>query len=151
MKLNDKKELRARRSHLVALLEDRGYRPTTRRMAIASFLEQKHGGFTIEGLCKEMPSVGRATLYRTIKLFLEVGIVCRVSTVDGARVYSLSRVDHRHHHSVCVECGAVEEFQAATVDRVLNAVSAEFRGQVVDHLLELYVDCGDCPPDDDDE
>ena len=132
----------------MAVLEDRGYRPTARRMAIADLLEQKHGGFTIEGLCREMPSVGRATLYRTIKLFLEVGIVCRVSTVDGARVYSLSRVDHHHHHSVCVECGAVEEFKAATVERILSAVSAEFRGQVVDHLLELYVDCGDCPPDD---
>ena len=141
-------ELRTPRPHLVAALEDRGYKPTARRMAIASLLEQKHEGFTIEGLGKELPSVGRATLYRTIKLFLEVGIVCKVATMDGARVYSLSRVDHHHHHSVCVECGAVEEFKAARVERMLNAISAEFRGEVVDHRFELYVNCGHCPSDD---
>ena len=131
----------------MAALEDRGYKPTARRMAIADLLEQKHEGFTIEALSKELPSVGRATLYRTIKLFLEVGIVCKVATMDGARVYSLSRVDHHHHHYVCVECGAVEEFNAATVERTLNAISAEFRGEVVDHRFELYVNCGHCPSD----
>ena len=131
----------------MAALENRGYKPTARRMAIADLLEQKHEGFTIEALSKELPSVGRATLYRTIKLFLEVGIVCKVATMDGARVYSLSRVDHHHHHYVCVECGAVEEFNAATVERTLNAISAEFRGEVVDHRFELYVNCGHCPSD----
>ena len=138
----------AQRSHLMAALEDRGYKTTARRRAIASLLEQKSEGFTIEALCKELPSVGRATLYRTIKLFLEVGLLCKVPTMDGARVYSLSRIDHHHHHSMCVECGAVEEFKTAKVERMLNAISAEFQGEVIDHRLELYVNCGDCPPDD---
>ena len=132
----------------MAVLEERGYKPTARRRAIADLLEQKHEGFTVEALCKELPSVGRATLYRTINLFLEVGIVCNVATMDGARVFSLARVDQHHHHSVCVECGAVEEFKAATVERMLNAVSAEFRGEIVDHRFELYVNCGHCPSDD---
>ncbi len=132
----------------MAVLGERGYKPTARRRAIANLLEQTNEGFTIEALGKELPSVGRATLYRTIKLFLEVGIVCRVATMDGAGVYSFSRVDHHHHHSVCVECGAVEEFKAATVERMLNAVSAEFRGEIVDHRFELYVNCGHCTSDD---
>ncbi len=129
-------------------MENRGYKPTALRMAIANHLAQKHEGFTVEALREELPSVGRATLYRTIKLFLEVGIVCEVATIDGARVYSLSRVAHHHHHSVCVECGAVEEFKAATVERMLSAISAEFRGRIVDHRFELYVNCGHCPSDD---
>ncbi len=132
----------------MAVLEGGGYKPTTLRMAIADHLEQKQEGFTIEALRKELPTVGRATLYRTIKLFLKVGIVCDVATMDGARVYSLSREHHHHHHSVCVECGVVEEFKAATIERMLSAVSAEFRGRVVDHRFELYVDCGHCPTDD---
>ena len=128
----------------MAVLEGGDYKPTALRMAIAKHLAQKHEGFTVEALRKELPSVGRATLYRTIKLFLEVGIVCEVATIDGARVYSLSRVAHHHHHSVCVECGVVEEFKAATVERMLSSVSAEFRGRIVDYRFELYVNCGHC-------
>ena len=99
---------------------------------------------TVEGLADELPSVGRATLYRTMKLLLEAGVVCKLATMAGSRLFSLSRVDRHHHHSVCVECGAVEEFMAAKVERFLNLIADEIPGEVVDHHLEIYVDCGHC-------
>ena len=129
------------------VLADRGYRATAPRKAIARHLEQKHEGFTVEALSEELPSVGRATVYRTIKLFLEAGVVCRLLMMDGARVYSLARVGHRHHHSVCIQCGEVGEFKAATIDRTLRAIGADIPGQIVDHHIELYVTCYDCPAD----
>ena len=140
-------KLRTSQSHLLAVLKDRGYRATAPRKAIANLLEQKHDGFTIEALSKELPSVGRATLFRTIKLFLEAGVLCRLIMMDGAKVYSLAQVDHHHYHSVCVECGLVEEFSIAAVERMLRDISTEVCCKVVDHLLELYVNCGLCPAD----
>lgn len=101
----------------------------------------------MDALIEELPSVGRATVYRTIKLFLEVGVVCKIPMMNGGRLYSLARVGHRHHHSVCVQCGAVGEFEAATIDRSLRAIGAEIPGQIVDHHIELYVTCDDCRPD----
>ena len=131
----------------MAVLEDRGYRATAPREAIANLLEQKHEGFTAEALNEELPSVGRATVYRTIKLFIEAGAVCRLATIDGAQMYSLCRVGHHHHHSVCIQCGAVEEFRAAAVERLISALSAEIPGEIIDHRIELYVVCGYCPSD----
>ena len=131
----------------MSALKDRGYRATAPRRAIANLLEQKHEGFTIDALSEELPSVSRATLFRTIKLFLEEGVLCRLVMMDGTYVYNLSRVDHHHHHSVCVECGSVEEFSAAAVERMLSDISVETCCQIVDHLLELYVNCGHCPSD----
>lgn len=128
-------------------LKERGYRATAPRRVIANLLEQKHDSFTIEALGEELPSIGRATLYRTIKVFLETGMLCRLVLMDGDHVYSLARVDHHHHHSICVDCGSVEEFSVAAVERMLSDISAEICCQVVDHLLELYVKCGDCPAD----
>ena len=139
--------LQTPRPNLMEVLENRGYRTTAPRKAIAKLLEQKHEGFTVEAINEELPSVGRATVYRTIKLFLEAGVVCRLLMMDGARVYSLSRVGHRHHHSVCVQCGAVGEFKATTVDRALRAIGAEIPGQIVDHYIELYVTCDYGPAD----
>ena len=129
---------------LLAVLDSRGHRATAPRKAIVGLLEQKQAGFTAEALSDELPSVGRATVYRTIKLLIEAGVVCKVAMMDGAHLYLLCGVGH-HHHSVCVECGLVEELRAAAVERLISAVSADIRGQIVEHRLELYVNCGACP------
>ena len=131
----------------MAVLENRGYKATAPRKAIVKLLEQKQEGFTAEALSEELPSVGRATVYRTVKLLLEAGAVCKVPMMDGARVYSLTRVGHRHYHSVCVRCGGVGEFKAATVDRLLRAIGADIPGKLVDHRIELYVTCDYCRAD----
>ena len=130
---------------LLAVLEGLGYRSTAPRKAIAKLLEQKQDTFTLDSLSEELPLVGRATVFRTVKLFLGAGVVCKLATIDGSQLYSLCRVGHHHHHSVCVECGAVEEFRAAAVERLIRAISAEVPGEVIDHRIELYVVCGSCP------
>ena len=133
--------------NLMAVLEDRGYRATAPRKAVVELLEQKHEGFTMEALSEELPSVGRATVYRTIKLFMEAGVVCKLPMMDGSPVYSLARVDDCHYHYVCVQCGAVAEFEAATIGRLLRAVRADIPGQLVNHRIELYVTCDYCRAD----
>ena len=133
------------RPDLMALLESRGYKITAARKAIVGLVEQQRDGFTAEKLSDALPSVGRATVYRTIKLLLEVGAVCKLAMMDGAQLYSLCGVGHHHHHTVCVECGAVAEFRAISIERLIEAISADIPGEVVDHRLELYVNCGHCP------
>ena len=130
---------------LLAVLEELGYRATAPRKAIAELLEQKQDSFTVEELSEELPSVGRATVFRTIKLLLEAGAVCKLATIDGSQMYSLCRVGHHHHHWVCIQCGAVEEFRAAAVEQLISAISSEIPGEVIDHRVELYVICGSCP------
>ena len=96
-------------TNLMAVSEGLGYRATAPGKAIASLLEQKHDALTVEELREELPSAGWATVFRTIKPLLEAGAVCKLATMDGSQMYSLCRVGHRHHHSVCIECGAVED------------------------------------------
>ena len=134
------------RSNLMAALEYRGYRTTVPRRMIARLLEQKREGITAQTLCEELPSVGRATVFRTLKLFLEAGILCKLDTIGGAPIYSLCRGGH-HHHSVCVRCGAVGEFTLPRQSDLLRAVSSDIPGQVVGHRIEIYVDCKQCPRD----
>jgi len=136
---------KAQHPDVMALLEERGYRATTPRKTIARLLELKKDGFTAEGLSDELPSVGRATVYRTIKLLLEAGAVCKLALRDGAQLYILCGIGHHHHHTVCVQCDAVGEFSAASVERLISAISADIPGEIVDHRLELFVNCGLCP------
>ena len=141
-------EFQASHPNLIAVLEGRGIRATLPRRTIAGLLEQKHAGFTIEAISEELPSVGRATVYRTVKLLLEAGAVCKLAMMDGSHVYSVSRAGH-HHHYVCVKCGAVEEFRAAAVEQLLRSAGADLPGHVIDHRIELYVVCDRCLADGD--
>ena len=128
---------------LQASLEDRGYRMTAPRRDIISLLGQKQEGFSAEEVCEEVPGVGRATVYRTIKLLLDAGVVCKLALPDGAPKYSLSRIGH-HHHTVCVKCGTVGDFRGATIERLLRTLGAEINGEIVGHRIEFYITCRSC-------
>ncbi len=128
---------------IASLLEDRGYRSTVPRRAIIHILEEKQEGFTAEEICNELPEVGRATIFRTIKILMEVGVICRLNLIDGAPRYSLSRIGH-HHHTACVKCGNVGEFRAATVERLMRALGNSIPGEIVGHRIEVYVLCDKC-------
>ncbi|MYC30595.1 MAG: transcriptional repressor [Chloroflexi bacterium] len=130
---------------LLEVLESGGHRSTAPRRAIASLLEKKQEGFSADALSDELPSVGRATVYRTINLFLEAGAICKLATMNGSHIYSICGVGHHHHHTVCVECGAVDEFRADAVERLISELSAEIPGEIVSHRLELFVNCHSCP------
>ena len=131
------------RPDIMAVLEDRGYRSTVPRRAIVRAVEEMHEGFTAEDIVRKLPGVGRATVFRTLKLFLETGIICRLNLLDGAPRYMLSRVEH-HHHTVCVRCGKVGEFRAATVERLMRIIGDDLSGEIIGHRIELYVVCEQC-------
>ena len=135
------------RSNITGTLEDNGYRLTLPRREIIRVLEVKREGFTAEEIVKDLPELGRATVYRTLKILLEIGAICRLNMLDGAPRYTPSRVEH-HHHAVCVQCGAVSEFRAATLERFLRALGPEIPGVIVGHRIDLYVRCESCPQDD---
>ena len=127
----------------LAILEDKGYRSTQQRRGVVNLLEEKQEGFSAQEVCDELSHVGRATVYRTIKILLEAGVLCKLALPDGAPKYVLARAEH-HHHTVCVKCGTVGEFRDSTVERVLRAIGSEIPGDIVSHRMELYLVCQAC-------
>ncbi len=134
---------RSTRPDLLAVLEDRGFRLTSPRRSIINLLEQKEEGFGAEDICDELPEVGRATVYRTIKLLLEAGVICKLAMPNGAPKYSLARVEH-HHHTACIRCGTVGEFRDITIERMLRTIGVEISGEIVGHRIEFYIVCLEC-------
>ena len=100
-------------------------------------------GFSAEEISGELPGVGRATVYRTIRLLLDAGVICKLALPNGAPKYSLARVEH-HHHTVCVKCGTVGEFRAVTIERLLRAIGGDISGEIVGHRIEFYITCDEC-------
>ena len=131
------------RPDLLAILEDNGLRITTPRQKIVDFIREAVEGFTAEQIIEQLNDVSRATVFRTLKILLESEVICRLSTLEGSPIYSLSRIDH-HHHTVCVSCGKVGDFRASTVERLLKGIASDIPGVIVGHNIEFYIKCDVC-------
>ena len=130
-------------AELIGILEEAGHRATGPRREMLALVQRKVTGFTAEEICKALPEVGRATVFRTLRLLQDIGIICKLTVPNGIPVYTISRVDH-HHHTVCVRCGKVGEFQDSTVERLIDELGMETSGEIVGHRIELYVTCRRC-------
>ena len=129
---------------LMTALERRGCRATAPRRRIAESVARTDGCFTAESISRGLPTIGRATVYRTIKLLVEADAVCKLSMPDGAPAYNLASVRHHHHHAVCVKCGAVEVFEDQAIEHLLRSAGETINGQVLGHRMEFYINCRAC-------
>ena len=128
---------------LFTALEDKGLRKTSARSAVLTRIESGNDAFTAEQLCRDLPEVGRATVYRTIRHLVDAGALCKLPILDGAPMYSIARVEH-HHHTICSQCGAVGEFRHSTVERVMRSLGKEIDGEIVGHRMEIFITCNQC-------
>ena len=129
---------------LLEALEDCGQRMTGQRALLARHLDGKAEAFSAEEIARELPGVGRATIYRTLKLLVEAGALCKMQLPDGSPRYKRDAAAHHHHHLVCTVCRRVEEFRHPSVERMLRTMRDEVGGTVVGHRLEIFIVCNDC-------
>ena len=128
---------------LFTALQAKGLRKTSARLAVLTCIERSNNAFTAEQLCRDLPEVGRATVYRTIRHLVDAGALCKLAILDGAPMYSVARVEH-HHHTICSKCGAVGEFGHSTVERVMRSLGKEIGGKIVGHRIEIFITCHQC-------
>jgi Fur family ferric uptake transcriptional regulator len=114
-----------------------GYKATPQRFAVVGALAAEQHQSLAE-IRKRCPGVGLVTIYRTLDLLSEIGVVRRLDLGGGPR-YELAE-DH-HHHLICESCGAVSEFERCPLDfRSLKGMDFE----IGSHTLEIYGRCADC-------
>ena len=90
--------------------------------------------------------VGLATVYRVLTQFEQAGLLSRQHFETGKAVYELNQGGH-HDHLVCLQCGRVEEFYDAEIERRQSDVARQRGFRLHGHSLALYADCtkADCP------
>lgn len=91
-------------------------------------------------LLMEDIDIGLATVYRVLTQFEQAGLLARNHFESGKAIYELNEGSH-HDHLVCLQCGRVEEFFDAEIERRQSLIAHE-RGFVLqDHALALYANC----------
>jgi Fur family ferric uptake transcriptional regulator len=128
---------------IIERLEMRGHRVTGSRRRVLEALVAAPAHFTVEDVLRDVPGVGRATVFRTMKLLLDLNVVCRVLMEDGSLHYRLSARGH-HHHLVCRSCGRVEDFSTCDVASLVEQLTASTDYEIEGHWLEVYGKCASC-------
>ena len=94
-------------------------------------------------LLQDRSDVGLATVYRVLTQFEQAGILSRSHFESGKAVYELNEGQH-HDHLVCLDCGKVEEFFDADIEKRQQSV-AKSKGWIIqDHSMALYGLCAQC-------
>lgn len=88
------------------------------------------------------PSVGRATVYRTVKLLNEEGLIKKRMLGETHSHYEI--VERDHGHFICTSCGKIIEIGSPTLDNFLNTASKRHGFTIQRHSLELFGICGEC-------
>jgi len=126
-------------------LKSMGLKVTGPRMKILRIFEESADShFTAEDvyrlLLAENTDIGLATVYRVLTQFEQAGLLMRHRFDNDRAVFELNKGGH-HDHLICLQCGHVEEFYDAEIERRQQKIASERGFKIHEHALYLYADC----------
>ncbi len=134
-------------SRSVQALHDSGYKLTGPRLTILEVLEESDGHITSAELLSRVeardPSIGRASVFRTLDLMIKLGIVW-TSVQGGSTIHYMLMPGGHHHHIICTNCDRLIEFEDCRLGALITSLENEYGVRVEGHLLELYGICPEC-------
>lgn len=131
-------------------LRNNSYKLTPQRQTILrTFLDNSARHLSAEDVYSlvknEYPDMGLATVYRTLDLLAELGILQKNDFGDGRSRYEFARKnEHHHHHLICMNCGEVSEFDDDLLESLETVIFKRNRFKVVDHDLKFLGYCQKC-------
>ena len=133
-------------------LRETGFKITPQRRAVIDIL-LKHNS---EHLSSEQiydlvrvdcPEIGLATVYRTMQLLDEIGVISKLNLDDGCIRYEISlnkNECHNHHHLICKNCSKIIEVQEDLLESIESKIQERYKFDIVDHDVKFYGLCEDC-------
>ena len=118
-----------------------------REIIIEALLELKDHHVSIDevlaGARKINPNIGYATIYRTLMLLVEAGLVQQRHFSSGQSLFELSTGEH-HDHLICNSCKRIFEFENDAIENLQERIAKKFCFKLTSHKMELYGTCREC-------
>ncbi|USN96665.1 MAG: transcriptional repressor [Candidatus Nomurabacteria bacterium] len=131
-------------SRLSDILKKDGYSLTKPRRAVFQFLLGKEP-VTMSDITKVlMPTVDRASVYRTVALFQELGIIQRHNVGWKYTIELSDTFSEHHHHITCIRCGKVTSINEKALERSVEDLARQYGYRATGHQIELQGYCAAC-------
>lgn len=136
------------RERFRAYLATQNLRMTKQREELLSSVFHAPRHFEAEDLIRTLRDrsgrVSRATVYRTLSLLEECGVLRKSLFGHNRHFYESVVGRHHHDHLVCIRCGRIQEFEEARIETLQEDVCRKYGFEMVDHVHEIFGACGDC-------
>ena len=130
------------------LMRRKGYKLTHQRLALIQLVLESQSHLSpaeiYEEVKKKHAGIGRVTVYRTLGMLQELGLICRVNLGGRKRSYLLRRPKGHHHHLVCSDCGRVVDFTGCHLSELEQRLQEGTGFEIEGHLLEFHGRCRLC-------
>jgi Fur family ferric uptake transcriptional regulator len=132
---------------LLNVLHDQGYRLTPQRMMVIEAIEDSHDHISAEEIHTKArtkyPYLNISTVYRTLELLKEKGLVAETDLGGGRFLYHpVGKA--QHHHLVCRKCGKVRDIEINLLDRLKDELKAEYDFDAELEHIAIFGTCKDC-------
>ena len=132
---------------IVSKLGQQGYRLTPQRLMILSAIENSEDHISAEEIYSQIvaryPYVNISTVYRTLELLKELGLVTETDLGEGRVRYHTADKGH-HHHLVCQKCGAIINVDESTLARLQDVLLARYDFSASLKHVAIFGTCGKC-------
>jgi len=127
-------------------LSEQGLRLTTQREAIVDFLLKAEQHVSQQEVYKALKGqgLGKVTVFRTLKMLEECGLVERVTSPHGSAKFEIKYERPHHDHLVCVECGVIREVQWPDVEKIQDKTCRTLHFTPLWHRHEIFGRCEVC-------
>jgi Fur family ferric uptake transcriptional regulator len=132
---------------IVQKLRQSGHKVTPQRITIIKYFMESSELLTPSALFEKVhtldPAIGEVTVYRTLNILSELGLICMIHTGENTHSY-ISRPPEHHGHLICSTCGKVLNFINCDVSGMEKRLSAETGFKIEDHRLDFFGHCREC-------
>jgi len=131
-------------------MKEKGCKLTPQRRSVLDTIIENEGRHLsaeeiYELVKRKCPEIGLATVYRTMQMFEEIGIVYKQNFEDGRSRYEIcSGDDHQHHHLVCQVCNKVIEVNEDLLEQLEEQISKKYNFTITNHTVKFIGFCNDC-------
>jgi Fur family ferric uptake transcriptional regulator len=136
---------------LASYLQEHGLKHSQQRETILQHFLDTGGHMTVDDLYRVIhrkhPGIGRTTIYRALKLFVDAQLASAIELKDG-----LTRFEHKyrhahHDHMICTECGTILEFLSPEIERLQDEIADAYGFTIESHRHQIFGMCQKCTRD----
>lgn len=145
--------MQAKMARIAEILREQAFRLTPQRQAIMEILlsntgEHLNAEEIFKAAREKFPDLGLATVYRTLELLVDLGVVNKIQFNEECSRYEYNPDSdkHSHHHLICLKCGGITEFDEDLLDELEKKIARQNNFTVTDHCLRFYGYCAKCRP-----
>ena len=131
---------------VINFFREKGLKVTSQRLAICTFILSRKDHPTAEQIYQELrneyPTISLGTIYKTLHLLQELGLIQELGFNEGSVRYDPDM--ELHINMVCSKCGKISDYKAENVEKLWSAIISDLGFKPKGQRIDIYYECHDC-------